>query len=172
MPTIIRQNGFRIVIYPNVMDNHISGELQVEIDSARVGGKEMQETEPKAVKAWYAADTDRIFIELNTEIIMGFPSLMLQGLSQATPKQLAEVEVTTSGYGLHWESLDVDLAVPQLVAGLFGTKAWMAELGRQGGKSRSSAKAQASRDNGKLGGRPCKPLSSESKSDELLNREG
>ncbi len=64
-----------------------------------------------------------------------------------------------------------DLGVPQLVAGLFGTKAWMAQLGRQGGKSRSGAKAQASRDNGKHGGRPRKPLSSESNSDELLNRE-
>jgi hypothetical protein len=73
-----------------------------------------------------------------------------------TPKQLAEVEVTPSGYGLHWESLDVDLGVPELVAGLFGTKAWMSELGRQGGQSKSSAKAQASRDNGRSGGRPRK----------------
>ena len=46
------------------------------------------------MKAWYAADSDRIFIELNTEVIMGFPSVRLQGLSNATPKKLAEVEVT------------------------------------------------------------------------------
>jgi hypothetical protein len=77
-------------------------------------------------------------------------------LEDATPRQLAEVEVTPSGYGLHWESLDVDLGVPELVAGLFGSKAWMSELGRQGGKSKSAAKAQASRDNGKSGGRPRK----------------
>jgi len=55
---------------------------------------------------------------------------------------------------LHWESLDADLRVPQLVSGLFGSKAWMTELGRQGGQLRSEAKARASRDNGKLGGRP------------------
>jgi hypothetical protein len=90
---------------------------------------------------------------------MGFPSQRLQGLENATPKQLAEVEVTPSGYGLHWESLDVDLGVPELVAGLFGSKAWMSELGRQGGKSKSAAKAQASRDNGKSGGRPRKTAS-------------
>jgi Protein of unknown function (DUF2442) len=138
------------------MDENISIELQATIDRARVTGQTLDETEPRAIKAWYAADTDRIFIELNTEIIMGFPSQRLQGLEDATPRQLAEVEVTPSGYGLHWESLDVDLGVPELVAGLFGSKAWMSELGRQGGKSKSVAKAQSSRDNGKSGGRPRK----------------
>lgn len=148
------------------MDEQISAELQVTIDRARVAGQTLDETEPRAIKAWYAADTEagtplggRIFIELNTEIIMGFPSQRLQGLENATPRQLAEVEITPSGYGLHWESLDVDLGVPELVAGLLGSKAWMSELGRQGGKSRSAAKAQASRDNGKSGGRPRKTAS-------------
>jgi hypothetical protein len=79
------------------MDGNISADLQVEIDRARIAGKILDETEPKAIKAWYAADTDRIFIELNTEIIMGFPSQRLQGLGQATPRQLAEVEITPSG---------------------------------------------------------------------------
>ena len=65
---------------------------------------------------------------------MGFPSQRLQGLEDATPRQLAEVEVTPSGYGLHWESLDIDLGVPELVAGLFGSKAWMSELGRKKAK--------------------------------------
>jgi hypothetical protein len=54
---------------------------------------------------------------------------------------------------LHWESLDVDLGVPELVAGLFGSKTWMSELGRQGGKSKSAAKAQSLKENGKSGGR-------------------
>ncbi len=137
-------------------NNQISTELQTEIDKARAVGAALDATEARAVKAWYAADTERIFIELNTEVVMGFPYRYLQGLTNATPRQLAEVEVTPTGYGLHWESLDVDLVVPQLVAGLFGTKAWMAELGRQGGKSKSAAKQQSSRRNGNLGGRPRK----------------
>ena len=145
------------------MDKNISTEQQATIDQARVAGKILDETEPRAIKAWYVADTEanallggRIFVELNTEIIMGFPSQRLQGLDRATPKQLAEVEITLPGYGLHWESLDVDLGVPALVAGLFGTKAWMSELGRRGGKSKSAAKAKSSRANGKSGGRPRK----------------
>jgi hypothetical protein len=87
---------------------------------------------------------------------IGFPHRLLQGLNDATFKQLTEVEITPSGYGLHWESLDVDLGVPELVVGLFGTKAWMTELGRQDGKSKSAAKSEALRANGKRGGRPRK----------------
>jgi Protein of unknown function (DUF2442) len=137
-----------------MVNDNISAELQATIDRARTVGEQLDETEPRAVKAWYAGDTERIFIELTTGVVMGFPYALLQGLNGATPKQLAEVEITPSGYGLHWESLDVDLGVPELVAGLFGTKAWMTELGRQGGKSRSTAKSQASRANGQRGGRP------------------
>jgi Protein of unknown function (DUF2442) len=136
------------------MSKSIGAKLQTKINKARKAGAEIDGIEPKAVKAWYAEDTERIFIELNTEIIMGFPYRKLQGLENATPQQLAAVEVTPSGYGLHWESLDVDLGIPQLVIGLLGTKAWMSELGRQGSKSTSIAKSQASRDNDKCGGRP------------------
>jgi hypothetical protein len=78
------------------MDGNISADLQAEIESpgerlchrARVTGQTLDDTEARAIKAWYAADTDRIFIELNTEIIMGFPAQRLQGLGSATPRQL------------------------------------------------------------------------------------
>jgi Protein of unknown function (DUF2442) len=135
------------------VSNNISAKLQAEINRARKTCAKLDTTEPRAVKAWYSEDTERIFIELNTEIVMGFPYRKLEGLENAVPEQLAAVEITPSGYGLHWESLDVDLGVPQLVIGLLGTKAWMSELDRQDGKSTSVAKSQASRDNGKRGGK-------------------
>jgi Protein of unknown function (DUF2442) len=141
-------------------DFGISAELQEQINQARRSGEVLEKTEPRAVKAWYELASAKIFIELQNGVVMGFPPHLLQGLESATSEQLAEVEVTPSGYGLHWESQDLDLAVPQLVAGIFGTKAWMAELGRQGGKAKSSAKAKSSRENGKRGGRPKKSLTS------------
>ncbi len=52
---------------------------------------------------------------------------LLQGLQDAPPEQLAEVEISPSGYGLHWESLDADLAVPALMSQIFGSGAWMAK---------------------------------------------
>lgn len=67
--------------------------------------------------------------------------------------QLAAVELLGQGYGLHWEELDVDLSLPGLMAGLFGTKAWMA---RRAGQATSAAKAAAARANGAKGGRPRK----------------
>jgi hypothetical protein len=49
---------------------------------------------------------------------------------------------------LHWDDLDVQMSVPGLVAGVFGTRKWMAELGRQGG-SMSKAKPPGVRENGR-----------------------
>jgi Protein of unknown function (DUF2442) len=134
----------------------VDAALQAQINLARQAGEVLDETEPRAVKSWYEISSSRVFIEIKNGVVMGFPSQLLEGLKLATPEQLAEVEVTPSGYGLHWESLDVDLGVPQLVAGIFGTKTWMKELGRLGGLAKSTAKAKASQENGKRGGRPRK----------------
>jgi Protein of unknown function (DUF2442) len=121
--------------------SNISPELIVQFDEARTAGKALAETEPRAVKAWYAADSERVFIELTNGVIMGFPYQLLQGLANGTPEQLAEVEIMPTGSALHWESLDADLGVPQLVLGLFGSKSWMTELGHSGGHSKLLAKA-------------------------------
>jgi len=47
--------------------------------------------------------------------------------------------------------LDVDLSIPGLLSGIFGTKAYMA---RRAGQATSPAKAAAARANGAKGGRP------------------
>jgi hypothetical protein len=57
---------------------------------------------------------------------------------------------------LDWEELDVQVGVPALMMGIFGTRAWMAEVGRIGGSRTSEAKRRAGRENGKKGGRPKK----------------
>jgi hypothetical protein len=70
---------------------------------------------------------------------------------------LSHIEITPSGLGLHWPQLDADLFVPGLIEGVFGSKSWMArEMGAKGGRTRSKAKAEAARANGKRGGRPRK----------------
>ena len=136
----------------------VSPELIAQFDQARSAGKALAAMEPRAIRAWYADDSERVFMELTNGVIMGFPYQLLQGLENGTPEQLAEVEIMPTGSALHWESLDADLGVSQLVLGLFGSKAWMTELGRQGGKLKSVAKVQASRENGKRGGRPRKTI--------------
>ncbi|MGB0913943.1 MAG: DUF2442 domain-containing protein [Phaeobacter italicus] len=78
---------------------------------------------------------------------------MAQGLETATDDELASVEILGAGYGLHWEVLDTDFTVGGLLAGVFGTKSYMA---RRAGQATSPAKAAAARTNGAKGGRPRK----------------
>ena len=75
------------------------------------------------------------------------------GLETASQDQIAAFELLPNGYGLHWEDLDLDLSVPGLLAGLFGSSAYMAH---RAGQARSETKAAAARVNGARGGQPRK----------------
>jgi hypothetical protein len=127
-----------------------------QLEAAEVRGKSLLESEPRALSARYDAQRARIVVELSNGATYAFPAALGQGLEAATPAQLAEVEVAGAGFGLHWPSLDVDLSIPGLLAGRFGTKAWMSELARRAGSVTSPAKAAAARANGAKGGRPRK----------------
>lgn len=75
----------------------------------------------------------------------------------AQPSQLAEMELTPSGFGIHFPAIDADIYVPALLEGFLGSRSWMAaRLGQSGGKSTSATKKAAARVNGRLGGRPRK----------------
>ena len=113
-----------------------------------------------AVSARYDRRRARVIVALNTGVELTFPARLAQGLADAAPESLAEIEISGAGLGLHWPKLDADLYIPALMQGVFGSKAWMArELGAQGGRSRTPAKIAASRKNGQKGGRPRKSAS-------------
>jgi hypothetical protein len=124
-----------------------------QIDAALERGKHALATEPRAVSARYDRKLERVVVELTNGCTFAFPPRLGQGLEAATDEQLEQVEILGLGYGLHWEALDVDLSVPGLLAGLFGTKTYMA---RRAGQATSPAKAAAARANGAKGGRPRK----------------
>lgn len=126
---------------------------QEEYDAAVERGIISEATEPHAKSAHYDLKTGRIVIELTNGCMFAFPARRAQGLENATDEQIAQVEVLGRGYGLHWEDLNEDHAVPALVAGVFGTRKYMAHLA---GKAISERKAAAARENGKRGGRPRK----------------
>jgi Protein of unknown function (DUF2442) len=120
-------------------------------------GKETLRTEPRAARAYYDAGSDRLVIDLTNGATFMVPRRLVQGLSDAPPELVAEVEIMDKfGLSLHWQKLDADFSVGGLVRGVFGTRLWMAELGRKGGRSTSAAKRAASRANGARGGRPPK----------------
>lgn len=110
-----------------------------------------------AVAARYDRRRARVVVSLNTGVEVAFPPKLAEGLAGAAPAELAKIEITPSGLGLHWPKLDADLYVPGLLAGAFGSQSWMAaQLGAAGGSARSKAKTRAARANGRLGGRPRK----------------
>ena len=125
-----------------------------EIDAAIAQASAREQEDLRVTSARYDDATDRILITLATGIEVAVPRRLLQGLGDATPAQLATIEIQELGQGLHWPSLNVDHYVPGILEGIFGTRRWMSEIGRKGGSVRSDRKARAARRNGRLGGRP------------------
>ena len=103
-----------------------------------------------AVSARHDRRTARIVVSLNTGVQIAFPSRLAEGLGDASPADLAEIEISPAGLGLHWPKLDVHVYVPALLQGVFGSRRWMAA------QVRSQAKTAATGENGRKGGRPRK----------------
>lgn len=109
---------------------------------------------PIAVGARYDRAAKRIIVSLSHGVEFIFPPDIAEGLHGAKPADLLEIEITPTGLGLHWPRLDADVYLPGLLAGIFGSRHWMAaELGAAGGRARSEAKTAAARRNGQRGGR-------------------
>jgi hypothetical protein len=113
---------------------------------------------PRAMTIEYRPGLNLFILRLSNGERLVLQRELLEGLQSATRHQLANVEITPQGSGLHWPDLDVDLYVPSLLRHVYGTKRWMSRIGRLGGAARTSAKAEASRVNGRAGGRPRKTL--------------
>ncbi|WP_336764266.1 DUF2442 domain-containing protein [Asaia sp. VD9] len=125
---------------------------EAEYRQAVEAGQEYAKATPGVVAAGYDATTGRVTVELTNGARFEFPARKIQGLQDATDAQLAKVE-RMGRYALCWEELNADILVPELMAGIFGTRAFMAA---QAGRVTSPAKAAASRRNGIKGGRPRK----------------
>lgn len=61
-------------------------------------------------------DEDNMWVELSDGRTLGIPLAWFPRLLRGTPEQRAEVRITPRG--LHWESLDEDISVAGLLAGL------------------------------------------------------
>lgn len=107
-------------------ERHNEG-LTQQIANAREKAAVSRLVEPRAEAAYYDRDSGRIVIHLQHGAIFSFLAELGQGLAGASPDDLAKVEVTPSGTGLHWETLDADLSVPALLNGIYGNQDWMSQ---------------------------------------------
>jgi Protein of unknown function (DUF2442) len=110
----------------------------------------------RVVAAAYDEAADEVALRFESGTRLYIPRTLLEGLANATPAALAQIEIEGPGTALVWPQLDVAHHVPGLIGGVFGTRKWMRELGRRGGQARTPEKAAAARANGRKGGRPRK----------------
>ena len=130
-------------------------ESRDHFESANLRAKKLRASLPRAMSAHYDRRTGRIVIHLSSRLDLAFSPRDAEGLEKATPAQLDRIEISPSGFGIHFPKLDADLYLPALLEGFLGSRKWMASrLGAVGGKARSAAKSAAARENGRLGGRP------------------
>jgi hypothetical protein len=109
---------------PNLTDKMI----QSQIDQVRETAIIADSLEPRAELVYYDYEQKKIVLNLKNGCCFLFSPDLVQGLADEDEKLIAEVEITPSKEGLHWEILDVDLSIPALLMGMFGTKKWMSQL--------------------------------------------
>ena len=98
------------------------------IQEAEQRMRERMELSPRAIAARYDRRVSRIMVSLNNGLELAFPKHLAVGLADAKPADLAVIEITPTGLGLHWPKLDADLYLPALLEGVFGSPRWMAGL--------------------------------------------
>lgn len=136
-------------------------EFERQYRQATKSGKEMVKRLPKASAARFDTKSKRIVLEMKNGVTLLVPVALIQGLQTNNEKALSDFELMLEGTQIHWNELDVQFYIEDLLRGVFGTPRWMknlkehlSEIGRKGGSSRTAAKRSASAENGKKGGRP------------------
>ena len=109
-------------------------------------GKTAARHSPYAVSARYIALRKRVVIVLDSGVEFSFESAKAFGLEGASDEELRNVVIDGAGSTLSFPRLDADFSVARLLEGVLGPTEW----------SRREARANASRANGRLGGRPPK----------------
>jgi hypothetical protein len=127
--------------------------LRAQFAAAREADRIADLTEPRAREVFYDESTGRIVVELKLGGAFAFPPAMYPELADRTPQELARVEPSPSGEGLHWDEIDVHIETAGVLVDLLGPSMFRA-FASVGGKTRTERKAAAARANGAKGGRP------------------
>jgi Protein of unknown function (DUF2442) len=122
-------------------------ELDQQIAAATERGNEELRRQPLATRVRYDRRTKRVVLTLNNGAQLEIPVGRLQGLASATDAELAKVRILGPGTAVEWTTLDQQFSVVGLLAGVFGSRTWMAKRSQRGGKSMSPAKPTAARKN-------------------------
>jgi hypothetical protein len=126
-------------------------EFEQRNETAVREAREADRIEPRANAVSYDASRGLVLVELRSGFAFGFPPERVSGLEGASAHDLADVRISPSGDGLHWDDLNVDASLTGLMTSALNLREWAP---RFMGQARSEAKAKAARLNGMKGGRP------------------
>jgi hypothetical protein len=126
-------------------------EFEKQNERAIRAAREADGIEPRARTVRYDLQQALVLVELRSGCTFGFPPERVFGLEDADPAELAKVELSPSGDGLHWDDLDAHASLTGLMIEALNLREWAPRIM---GQIRSPAKAQAARANGLKGGRP------------------
>ncbi len=126
-------------------------DILAQIPAAR---RRARATHPVVAEARYDRAHRRLHVTLTNGAVLLVPIDLVASLRRATDRDLAEVSVGVAGVGVRWERLDEDLSLSGLARVVLGKQILLRASGAAGGSSRSTAKVEASRANGRKGGRP------------------
>lgn len=124
-------------------------EIERQIGEATRRGEEELRTQPLAVAVRFDKRIRRVIVDLNKGTTLSVPVELLQGVHDASLKDLSRVEIMSPGMDIEWPTLDQQFSIEGLMAGRFGNKAWMASLEQRGALTKHKLKAKTSRTTGR-----------------------
>jgi hypothetical protein len=105
-------------------------ETEAQIDRALANARD-PEDEDVALSAKFDAQNRMLVLELKTGQRLAIPQEDLQGVSDADPANLSDVEILGPGAVVHWESLGEGFRVSDLRQGFYGSQRWMDGLAQR-----------------------------------------
>jgi hypothetical protein len=105
-------------------------ETEAEIDAALANARD-PEDEDVAMSAAFDTQHRMLLLELKTGQRLAIPQEDLQGISDADPSDLSDIEILGPGTALHWESLMEGFRVSDLRQGFYGSQKWMNGLAQR-----------------------------------------
>ena len=100
-------------------------------EATRLGDEELR-TQPLAIGVRFDKRMRRVVVDLNKGTTLCVPVDLLQGVQDASIRDLSRVEILGPGFHIEWPTLDQQFSIEGLMAGRFGNKAWMATLAKDG----------------------------------------
>jgi hypothetical protein len=99
-----------------------------EIDAAIQDARLTEGCDRQVACATYFGSSDTLHLRFEHGATYIVPRRVLQGLTEASPGDLSNIELLGRGTGLYWPALDVAHSVSGLLAGVFGSAEWMKQM--------------------------------------------